>query len=114
MRERRLRMIRDKGEDPSPSEYAAAPLEEQLRDIAGNLADAVTALEGLGCEVEALVTVHRAMAARTLGTDVLSNTPYSDMRGENSPRGEDEEPSISGWVNHGRKRVRNSDPEERR
>jgi hypothetical protein len=53
-------------------------IERHLRDISHDLADAVSALEGAGVELEAIVNLQCALATRQLGVDVLANTAYGE------------------------------------
>jgi hypothetical protein len=59
-------------QDPSKA------IETHLRNISGNLADAVDSLAGLGIELEALIILHRAMATHWTGDNPLSGTSYDN------------------------------------
>jgi hypothetical protein len=44
--------------------------------LLGRMDDAISTLEGIGCELAALVAIHRRMAEQTLGFDPLEAADY--------------------------------------
>jgi hypothetical protein len=62
-----------------------SPLERRLEDV-------VDALQGIGVEMEALVTVARAVATAKLGDDPLAGSSYAlrDSGGADEDEGEGE------------------------